>query len=85
MNFLKKKLFLTWCKNFTYIKSLASVSLLRMNICFFLTYPKIKHMQQTMENEIPERTDVEMNAASNSVDAEDFMQELLGTVGIRSK
>lgn len=42
-------------------------------------------MQQTMENEIPERTDVEMNAASNSVDAEDFMHELLGTVGIRSK
>lgn len=42
-------------------------------------------MQQMMENEIPERTDVEMTAASNAVDAEDLMHELLGTGGIRSE
>lgn len=54
-------------------------------IYMFLPYPKIKHMQQMMENEIPERTDVEMTAASNAVDAEDLMHELLGTGGIRSE
>lgn len=42
-------------------------------------------MQQMMENEIPERTDVEMTAASNAVDAEDLMHELLDTGGIRSE
>lgn len=38
-----------------------------------------------MEIEIPERTDVEISAPSIPVNAEDFMQELMGTGGIRSK
>lgn len=37
-----------------------------------------------MEIEIPERTDVEISAPSIPVNAEDFMQELMGTGGIRS-